>query len=334
MDCIQITEPGSIQLDSLPDPIRKISEAIIQPLAGGICGTDVHIFQGNFIGNYPVIPCHEFSGKIVQIDDGITGLMAGDMVAVDPNIRCGKCEPCRRGKKNICRNYSAIGVTRPGGFSELVSVPVENLFPYEGGNITEAAFAEPLACVLYGQSRLDLEENRDILLFGAGAIGLLHLQVLSRIHSSRVTVVDIDSNRLERAKLLGAHSVIQANADCSSELDKSSQRWDIVIDATGKTEPVEKMFKFLKSGGQALLFGVYPKEKSFLLNAFDVFLNDWQIFGSFTYRDEFASAVELLAEGRLDVDYLVDERIQLKEVPEVMKLLNSGEKMGKVQVII
>ncbi len=333
MKAIVIEKPGAVALREVPDPQPGDGDVLLQPMAGGICGTDVHILEGNFLGRYPVIPCHEFSAQVVAVGASVEGLEAGDRVSVDPNLRCGHCVHCRSGAVNLCSAYEAVGVTLPGGFAGLVAVPARNVYPFRGLTYSEAAFAEPLACVLYGQSRLTVPEGADVLLFGAGAIGLLHLQICAGVRGASVVVVDRDPGRHALARRFGAREVIGGSEDPEQELRRlQPEGWDVIIEATGSGTALQAAFGHLRRGGQMLVFGVYPREDLLRLSSFDLFVNDWTIRGSFTYRHEFAEALQLMSSGRVDVRSLVNRQIALEEVPETLRRLAAHEKTGKVHV--
>jgi len=239
MKALIIQKPGHAEVKEVPDPVPENNEVLLRPMAGGICGTDVHIFEGNFIGEYPVIPCHEFAAEIVQVGRAVRGLKIGDSVAVDPNIRCGTCMYCRSNRINLCENYDAIGVTRPGGFADRVCVPAKNVYRLESHNYSAMAFAEPLACVLYGQSRLEFPKEGSVIIWGAGAIGLLHMIIAKHSYGSEVTVVDVDPKRVTNARKLGAFETVLADDTHVKNLRSiHPDGWDIAIDATGSVKAV------------------------------------------------------------------------------------------------
>lgn len=330
MEAIVIEKPGAAHHRQVPEPEPGAGECLLQPLAGGICGTDVHIWQGDFLGRYPVIPCHEFSARVIASGPGVTGLEIGDIVAVDPNIRCGRCPACRRGEINLCEAYEAIGVTRPGGFAGRVCAPAANLHRLSGADPGAAAFTEPLACVLYGQSRLDWEPGLRVIIWGAGAIGLLHLQVCQQLRGARVTMVDRDAARVAAAARLGAaQSLLWENGEPPL---LRGELWDIAIDATGNAAAAGRMFRYLRRGGQALLFGVYPTAARLDLAPTEIFTHDWKILGSFTYRHEFAQAAQLIGAAAIDTASLIARCIPLAEVPGILARMAAGEALGKVQV--
>jgi threonine dehydrogenase-like Zn-dependent dehydrogenase len=334
MKAVVIEKPNKVMLKEVPDPIPKANEVLIKPKVCGLCGTDVHIYDGNFIGDYPVIPCHEFAGEVAGLGKNVEGIKIGDSVAIDPNIRCGVCLACREGKVNICSNYEAVGVTRPGGFAELVCVPSRNIYKLKNPVYSDAAFAEPLACVLYGLSRLDIWPGSQIIIWGAGAIGLIHTVICKTLYGANLTIVDIDPNRVKRAIGLGLANVFVSDNALSMKLQNlKPQGYEIGIEATGCIEAAKQLFSHLRRGGQALLFGVYPKDMNLSLSPFEIFLNDWKIVGSFTYQHQFNQSVQIINDEKIKFNELADLKIKLEEVPEVLVELSKGKRIGKVQVI-
>ncbi len=335
MQAIVISKPGEIVLTPIQPKKPESGQIRVRPLVGGICGTDVHIFNGDFLGSYPVVPCHEFSAQVVECGTEVGHLEKGDCVAVDPNIRCGECTYCRHGDINLCRQYRALGVTRPGGFAQSVTLPAAQAHRFERCDPAEAALAEPLACVLYGQSRLTIDLGSPVIIWGVGAIGMLHLQVCRSLHGARVTVVDTDDNRLEQAAAMGAQHSVRADRNLNRSLGHiQPDGWPTVIEATGSVEALKHSFAHLAPGGQNLVFGVYPRDSRMTLTPFEIFANDWTIVGSFTYRYEFATAIQLIESGQLNLRPLIARTASLSEVPDVLRQMARGDVRGKTHIQI
>ena len=165
----------SIKTD-VPEPAIGPKDVLVRAKACGICGTDVHIWEGDFFPTFPLIPGHELAGEVVRVGEEVTGLAPGDRVAVDPTVTCEECHFCMINRQNHCLRWNAVGVTRDGGFAELVRVPVKNCYRFEKVGFGEAAFCEPLACVVFGQDRAKIDIGSQVLIVGAGPIGQLHLQ--------------------------------------------------------------------------------------------------------------------------------------------------------------
>ncbi len=189
MRALRIPQPNQTEVIDLPVPEPGSGEVLIRVMASGICGTDVHILRGEYLGGYPVIPGHEFAGVVEAVGAGVTRCQVGERVAVEPNIACGHCVHCLNNRQNFCENWRAVGVTLPGGMAQYTLAPQEAVFsigemPFEVG-----AFVEPLSCVLHGLIHLDLAPATSVLVIGAGPIGILLLRGLRLTGTASVTVV-------------------------------------------------------------------------------------------------------------------------------------------------
>ena len=200
------------------EPARSRSSNSEKVGACGICGTDLHIADGEFPPTpYPIVPGHEFAGSVVALGTGVdTGLAEGDRVAVDPSLFCGYCAPCRAGRGNLCANWGATGDTVDGAFAELVAVPARNCYRMpEDTTWQQGAMVEPVSCAVHGVRRLGVEVGESLLVVGAGPMGLLLTQLLVRSGAS-VTVVDRNAARLPLAEKLCASRVAGSVAESTA----------------------------------------------------------------------------------------------------------------------
>ena len=218
-------------------------------MASGICGTDVHIFQGEYLGSYPIIPGHEFAGVIEQVGSAVTRFKIGDRVAVEPNLPCDNCVNCLNNRQNFCLNWQAVGVTRPGGMAQYVSVPEKAVFDIGDLPFEQGAFMEPLSCVLHGLERLDLTVASRVLLLGAGPIGLLLLQGLRLNGAAELVVVDKNPDRAALAQSLGADRSLTS----LDEIERDA--YDAVVDATGAVAVMGRTLDFARPGGRSCYSG-------------------------------------------------------------------------------
>src|ERR1035438_3568189 len=202
-------KPRQLEVTEAPDPAPGHGELVIQVGICGICGTDVHIADGDFPPTpYPIIPGHEFSGRVMALGHGVPGgWREGERVAVDPSLFCGYCPACRAGRGNLCANWNAIGDTVDGAFAEYVAVPAANAYRIpDNVDDSQGALIEPLSCAVHGLRRIGPVLGQDVLLMGAGTMGLLLLQLLSRAGARSLTVVDRKASRFEAAQTVGAAS--------------------------------------------------------------------------------------------------------------------------------
>lgn len=328
MKAIKIEHPNHSNLIDIPVSQPNANEVLIKVMACGICGTDIHIFRGEYLGEYPVIPGHEFSGIVEKIGEGVTRFHVGDRVAVEPNISCDNCYNCLHNRQNFCQNWQAIGVTRPGGMAQYVVVPEKAVFrigvlPYEYG-----AFMEPLSCVLHGIKRTHICLVDRIAVLGAGPIGILFLQIVRLQGAVHVAVVENQSSRAELAEKYGADRTLQNTDDL--ELD----HYDVVIDATGVISVMERTLDFARFGGTVLFFGVPPAEKMMKLEAFKVFRKGLTVLSSFTSVRNSYQAVALLQSGRLDLSDLISHQLPLAQFEKGVELIEKRLENVKKVIIL
>ena len=327
---------GRRELDvrDAPDPEPGQDEVLVRVAACGICGTDQHIYDGDFFPSYPLIGGHELAGEVVALGPQSveTVVRQGDRVAVDPSLFCGSCFFCQRAQGNHCLNWNAIGVTRDGGFAEFVVAPTANVYPVGDMPYEVAAFIEPVSCVVYGLQRLRIPVGANALIYGAGPIGLLMLQLVVHGGASRVAVVDLNKSKLRVAHALGAHEVITAGVAADDDLRTISPLgFDVVVDCTGVPAVVEHMFTHARKNGKLLFFGVAPPDATIVISPFDVYQKDLEIFGSFALRYTFHDAFALLESGAVNVQPLLSDRFPIERFPEALALAGSGEAF-KVQI--
>src|SRR5260221_4717910 len=210
MRAVIIDAPGSFRVGNVPEPTPRSDELLIRVEACGICGTDLHIIDGESpLARYPVVPGHEFAGEVVELgrdiaqsnENGGTNITVGSRVAVDPNLYCGHCDLCRTGHENLCLNYAAIGVTAHGACAQYITVPAANAYVLpEHLSFREAALIEPISCAVHGMNRLNPMSGDTFMIVGAGTMGLLLVQLALHGGASKVAVVDLNQQRLQLAK--------------------------------------------------------------------------------------------------------------------------------------
>ncbi len=180
MRALTILGPGILELQEVEDPTPEADEVVVEVGACGLCGTDLHLIDGESpLATYPLVPGHEFSGTVVARGKGVEVPAMGQRVAVDPNIHCGACRFCRSGRANLCARYAAIGVTGPGAFAPFVKARGANAYPIPDAlSFEQAAMIEPLSCAVLGVRRVGEVLGRRVLVVGAGTMGLLIGQLL------------------------------------------------------------------------------------------------------------------------------------------------------------
>ncbi len=328
---------GKVEIRDVPIPTIKDDELLIKVKAVGICGTDIHIFKGEYFTDFPVIPGHEFSGVVEQTGGLTNDFKKGDRVTADPNIFCEACYFCKRNLQNHCERLRVLGVSGSnanGAFAEYVAVPYKNAFHLDQGiSFEEGAFVEPVACVAHGMDLAEIRFGSEVLIVGAGPIGLLLLQSVKACGGAKVTILDVDGEKLNTATELGADVAVPADGSEAKRLAEIAPRgFDYVIDATGIPEIVERSFRYLKKAGTYLVFGVCPKGSRIRIDPYEVFLNDWKIVGSFAIRKNFSQSINMLSAKKIRTDRLVSLRYPIERFPELLELKMTRLDLMKVQV--
>jgi 2-desacetyl-2-hydroxyethyl bacteriochlorophyllide A dehydrogenase len=339
MRAVIVDQPGQIRVGTMPDPTPRPHEVIVRVGACGICGTDLHIAGGEFPPTpYPIIPGHEFAGEVVAIGSDVSPdsstrgapLSIGTRVAVDPSLFCGSCAFCRTGHGNLCLNWGAIGDTVNGAFAEYVAVPAANAYVLSDNiSYRQAALIEPISCAVHGIHRLAPKLGDTMLIVGAGTMGLILLQLAIRAGASRVTVLDLNTQRLERAKQLGAY---QTATDINTLLETEPLGFDCVIDATGVARAIEGAFEAVKRGGKFMVFGVAPQEARVSLSPFRIYNDEITVLGSMAVLYSYGPAVELMNSGVLNTDVLLTQTFPLENFPEALDVVRRGEG-AKTQIL-
>jgi 2-desacetyl-2-hydroxyethyl bacteriochlorophyllide A dehydrogenase len=322
MRAIVLDRPGSFRVAEVPDPAPGPGQIVVKVDCCGICGTDLHIMDGEFPPTpYPIIPGHEFAGTVAAVGPGVRmDLPVGAPVAIDPGIYCGYCRRCRAGRGNLCENWAAIGDTIDGAFAEYVAVPAENAYRLpDGFDGQAAAMIEPTACAVHGLRRLGPVFGDSVLLTGAGTMGLLLLQLLVHAGAGAVTVVDKVSERLEVASKLGAARIVSDLGELRGE------KFEIVVDATGVAAVLQAASDLVDRGGRLLVFGVTPAEATLSLSPFRVYNDEIMITGSMAILRSYGPAVELLTSGVVDPRPLLSAPLPLEEWGEALRRVRAGQ---------
>lgn len=306
----------------------------------GICGTDVHAFQGHhpFI-SAPIVPGHEFSGEIDAVGQGVEGLVVGQKVTVEPSLVCGECEACRSGRYNICENLRVLGCQADGAMAEMISVPAEKIICLpEDMSHEQGALIELTAVAVHALRRADLSRVERLLVIGSGPMGLQTLQVA---HAWRIPIIiatDIVDGKLAKASKLGATYAINVSqitlADFFVEEFGKPNPMDLVMECVGTEATLSQAIESVKKGGQIVIVGVPPTDPKIRLSW--VQDRELELLGTLMYtRSDFEEARDLIATGRVQTDPLISARYPLERVGEAMdELLTQPENNVKTLITI
>lgn len=322
-----VVAPGRFEVRERPVPRPGKGEVLIRVRACGICGTDVHIFRGRYMGTYPVIPGHELAGDVAAVGAGVRRIDLGDRVAVEPNIACDDCSACLSNRQNFCENWQALGVTLPGGMAQYVVAPESAVFPIGDIPFEHGAFVEPLSCVLHGVEQAGIALGDHVAVLGAGPIGILLMRTMLARGAAAVDMAERVPDRAAFARRAGADKVVGDVADLPEDA------YDAVVDATGAVPVMERAPALARRGGTVLLFGVPPVDQTMAQDPFMLFHKGLTLLSSFTSLRNSLQAVALLRAGRVRVDDLISHRIPLEELERGIGLIESG-KEGVMKVMV
>ncbi|MDX3078575.1 zinc-dependent alcohol dehydrogenase family protein [Streptomyces sp. NPDC088354] len=320
MKAVVIAEPGKIELATVEDPAPGPREVVVAVSACGLCGTDLHILQGEFAPTLPIVPGHEFAGEVVAVGSAVTELGIGARVAVDPSLHCGECHYCRRGRGNLCERWAAIGVTEPGGAAEFAVAPVANcvVLP-EHVSTADAALIEPLSCAVRGYDVLRGRLASHVLIYGSGTMGLMMLELAKRTGAASVDVVDVNPERLATARLLGCD-----NTAASADDITRPRGWDVVIDATGNAAAIQDGLGRVGRGGTFLQFGVADYAARAVVEPYRIYNQELTITGSMAVLHSYERAAELFAAGVLDPGVFISDRFPLGDYAHAIERFTAG----------
>jgi 2-desacetyl-2-hydroxyethyl bacteriochlorophyllide A dehydrogenase len=323
-----IKESHEVDVMTVEDPVPGPRDVVVEVAACGICGTDLHILEGEFAPSLPIIPGHEFTGVVVATGTDVREMVAGTRVAVDPSLYCHECHYCRIGHNNLCERWNAIGVSVPGGAAQFAAAPVANCVRLPDHiRLEDAALIEPLSCAIRGYDVLTSQLGSHVLIYGSGTMGLMMLQLAKRTGAASVDVLDINPERLATAVALGCSSTA-ASAD---ELDRP-RGWELVIDATGAGAAIQDGLSRVAPGGTFLQFGVASYDTRVTIEPYRIYNKEITITGSMAVLHSFERAAELFAAGVLDPDVFISDRLPLNDYAEALARFKRGQGR-KIQVL-
>jgi len=328
MRAIVLDGRGGVELTERPEPTPGAREVVIAPAAVGVCGTDLHLVDGSYAtGRYPVVPGHEFAGTVTAVGSGVTAIAEGDLVGADPNVSCGECRWCRVDAVNLCVRLEPVGVTRDGACASRVLVPARVVYRLPAGvDATIGALVEPLACVLHALDRAPTVKDRDVLIYGAGSIGLLMAVVARQRGAGRVQVVEPHAVRRDAALLLGADA---AAAD-SAGLDLSDGA-EIVVEASGHPAAITDALDRIAVRGTLVQMGVTAPDTTVPLRPFDVFEKEITVLGSNSLADCYPAAVEQVSDLSASIRPLITHTFPLASYDRALAIAASPDAL-KVHV--
>ena len=323
MKAIKIIEPFKVEIDDIPMPVVKDGEALLKIKYCGICGADVASFTGNQpFTTYPRIPGHEFSAEIVTVPQNDRGLKPHDIVTANPYFNCGSCYSCKRGIVNACTDNQTMGVQRDGSFCEYVAMPVERIISGKGLSAKELALIEPFSISCHALSRAKIKKGDNLLIIGAGPIGLFAL-VKAKAMGARVMVADLLDNRLALAKEYGASKTVNTkNEDIikAAEEFTNGNMFDVCVEACGSNITFLNCIDCAATGANIILIGNGKKETTFLHSV--ILKKELNIFGSRNaFTKDFEELIDLVSSGKADVMKMVSGIYNMEDAEKAFESL-------------
>jgi L-iditol 2-dehydrogenase len=332
MKALLLAKYGHLEMTELPQPTPDADEVLVRVAACGICGSDVHGYDGSSGRRIPpIVMGHEAAGVIAAVGSDVRTFKEGDRVTFDSTVYCGACGPCMRGEVNLCDRRQVLGVScgdyrRAGAFAEFVSVPARIVYRLPDAlSFAEASMLEAVAVAVHAVSLAQISKDTTALVVGAGTIGLLTLQALKAAGCKRVLIADVDDSRLALAITLGATEALNAGKELMAEvLERTSGAGvDVAVEAVGRNETVNGCIDSIRKGGTVVLVGNISPEVTISLQK--VVTRQIRLQGSCASAGEYPQAIEWMASGAIRVKPLITAIAPLEQGPQWFERLHARE---------
>ena len=335
----RIHAKDDLRVEAVEQPQVEAGQVLIRLGAAGICGSDLHYYfegrNGSFVIREPLVPGHEASGVVAKIGAGVTRVKVGDKVAVSPSHACGRCDYCRQGREQLCRNMRFLGSASlyphvQGMFCEYFVLGERQCYPVEGDvSLGELAFAEPLAVALHAINRGPDLLGKSVLITGAGTIGCLTVIAARLAGAKQITVSDVLDRPLAKAREVGADRVIRADREPQA---LASPQFDVAYEVSGSFAALKACVAAANRGATIVQVGTLPHEPlPFVVN--EIMTKELDLKGAFRWGIEFDWAVEYLSSRRVDVRPLLSGQFSLTDAVKAFELAKDKTRSTKVQVV-
>jgi len=317
-----LVEPGTFELRDRDRPEPDPDDVVVAVRNVGICGSDIHYYEHGRIGEYvvesPIILGHEAAGEVVEVGDAVTGVTPGDRVALEPGVPCRRCSHCKRGAYHLCESVEFMATPpHDGAFAEYVAWPADFCHPLpDAVSTAEGALCEPLSVGLHAVRRGDVSPGDTVLVAGAGPIGLVVAAAARAAGATDVLITDVVPRKLEFARQRGVDRAIhvgETDLETAVEAYTDGAGADVVVECSGAKSSIGSTLDVVRRGGTVVLVGLCEEEQ-IPLNVLDIIDNELDVHGSFRYHNTYPAAVDLLADGSIDVTGLVDFESPLSEI--------------------
>lgn len=326
-----------LRIEEAVKPSPKQGELLIKVMACGVCGTDVHIFNGDegAAATPPkTILGHEFSGIVEAVGEGVKGFSVGDRVCVDPNKLCNECYYCKNGMGHFCEDIIGIGTTIDGGFAEYCVIPQSQAYKISDETTYEAAaMTEPVACCVHGIDMCNISCGDSVVIIGGGMIGMIMLQLAKLSGAGKLIMLEPVKEKREIAERLGADICIDPTTEDAAKALKNNgvERAAVVIECVGNVKTMEEALRLAGKNSTVMLFGLTAPDDVMKIKPFDIFKKEITLKASFISPYTQKRALELIDSKKIDVSSIVYDVLPLEKLPEV---LDSAELRAKGKYII
>lgn len=326
-------EKGKIVVEEHECRQPEAHEVMIQVKAAGVCGTDMHIYEGAKGASEcypPVVLGHEFSGVVVKVGSDVKKVKEGDHVTVDPNIACGICYECQSGNPHFCKEFAATGVTYDGGFAEYCTVLEKQVYRMKDDiSFEEGAMCEPLGCCLHGIDQAKIKTGDVVLIIGGGTIGLIMMQLAEISGASIVIVSEPILAKREIALSLGADYVVNPLEEDLFEVLKENQiqKVNVTIECVGRPETMKDAIKYAGHGAHIVFFGLTSPECEIPIKPYEIFQRELTITSSFVNPFTHGRAADLINSRNLQLMELISDFIPLDEIEKAFEIKGKNGKM-------
>lgn len=322
-------------MEEIPEPKIQENDVLIKIKKTAICGTDVHIYQWDEWSQktipVPMQVGHEFVGQIVAIGKAVQGLKPGDRVSGEGHLVCGHCRSCRAGARHLCINTNGVGVNVPGCFAEYLALPAVNVFPIpEGISDEQAAILDPLGNAVHTALSFDMV-GEDVLVAGAGPIGIMGAAVAQHVGARKVVITDIREYRLELAKKVGIQYCINANhksiKDVIHEIGMK-EGFDVGLEMSGSSQAFNSMLGSMRAGGKIALLGILPPQT---IISWDSVIFKGLIIKGIYGREMFETWYKMCAmlQSGLNIDPVITHHFPVDQFKEAFEIMSTGDS-GKI----
>ncbi len=326
---------AGLWLEDVPEPVMGVNDVLIQVGRTGICGTDLHIYEWDDWAQktvpVPMVVGHEFVGKVVDVGSNVTDFYPGDIVSGEGHVVCGRCRNCLAGRRHLCADTKGIGVNRPGAFAEYLVLPMTNVWPHAPSiDLDIAAIFDPFGNAVHTALSFDVL-GEDVLITGAGPIGLMATAVVRHAGARYVVVTDVNPFRLELARKMGATQVVDARHERLVDIQHKlsmQEGFDVGLEMSGHSDAFREMLSNMCHGGKIAMLGIPPKNMTIDWNkvVFNM-LTIKGIYGREMYETWYKMTVML--QSGLDIAPVITHRLNYTDFEEGFKTMQSRQS-GKV----